>query len=711
MIAYKELSGTMFTENITFKMKASKSRYSRNYESTGVYTAETVFTKKHTCVLSVCLYLPTEKENEWTLGERHFLTENGEMASEAYLGDGAFKRGEFKIGNGNVSTRWGYDWYCSFSWTLRSGFADAYAFPYGDADKTIGDFLKRFDAFAGYDVHNSDFNPKSMLSWLADYQVDFFNDKIKKATQRRNARVRDLMYPYSDTPEDMKKWIFTERLKLAPWFYSYSHKHTQKGKCSVCKNESQLDGVRDYAKRICPVCGAEIQCINIRAKRYTAYCASKIDWANSCDTVYHQILSDGKFLSRYFFSITRYEYDIDTGEINRKDELTEYSRDFWEIVREQQIAALDSVYEKRAEWEKVSRRSIRYVKLGACWPGNLDELVHATGIPTIQNMDIAPLCAKWGRHIIELLNGLKTAPVVENLGKEGLHSLAESIIYGYGAADGLGVCSSNKPYKFLGVSKTILPFFAEIDVSVFQVKVWRELGLTEKDIKAFCKLCNECAEHLSEVSKIMLKYRLPIVRLSNYLEKQRTKMQRKSGVGIFFIDYVVSAEKLGFDLTGNRELFFPQDIKKEHDRCNDLVFIKESTVQNEHLQRRTKLLERLSYKDKKFIIRPLRSMEDFINESNKLDHCVKTYTKRCVEGTANIFGLRKIDEPDEPYFTVNISSDGRLIENHGLHNVLPTSEVKAFVDKWLKVVTKRLEKEPIDASEKEETTQNIRIGA
>ena len=44
MIAYKELSGTMFTENITFKMKASKSRYSRNYESTGVYTAETVFT-------------------------------------------------------------------------------------------------------------------------------------------------------------------------------------------------------------------------------------------------------------------------------------------------------------------------------------------------------------------------------------------------------------------------------------------------------------------------------------------------------------------------------------------------------------------------------------------------------------------------------------------------------------------------------------------
>ena len=86
-------------------------------------------------------------------------------------------------------------------------------------------------------------------------------------------------------------------------------------------------------------------------------------------------------------------------------------------------------------------------------------------------MDIAPLCAKWNRHIIELLNGLKTAPVVENLGKEGLHSLAESIIYGYGAADGLGVCSSNKPYKYLGVSKTILPFFAEIDVSVFPVSV------------------------------------------------------------------------------------------------------------------------------------------------------------------------------------------------------------------------------------------------
>lgn len=58
----------------------------------------------------------------------------------------------------------------------------ATAFPYGDADKTIGDFLKRFDAFAGYDVHDPTFNPKSMLSWLADYQVDFSTIKQESHT-------------------------------------------------------------------------------------------------------------------------------------------------------------------------------------------------------------------------------------------------------------------------------------------------------------------------------------------------------------------------------------------------------------------------------------------------------------------------------------------------------------------------------------------------
>lgn len=77
MIAYKELSGTMFTENITFKMKASKSRYSRNYESTGVYTAKTVFTKKHTCILSVCLYLPTEKKTNGRWERGIFLPRTG----------------------------------------------------------------------------------------------------------------------------------------------------------------------------------------------------------------------------------------------------------------------------------------------------------------------------------------------------------------------------------------------------------------------------------------------------------------------------------------------------------------------------------------------------------------------------------------------------------------------------------------------------------
>lgn len=711
MIPYKELSGTMFTENITLKRKKASPKHYVSSESTTVYSAETVFTKKQVCVLVVCLYSPAEKENEWTLNERHFLSENGEMASEAYLGDGEFKRGKFKIGNGNVSTCYGYNWYYSLSWNLRSHYASAYALPFGKADKVIGDFLKRFDAFQGYDAHDADFKPNCMLSWLAEYQFDYLEDKIKKATQRRNDRVKALMEPYGDVPDDMKKWVFTERLKLAPWFYGYTHKRVQNGKCSACNNESELDRVKDKEKRICPMCGAEIQCINIHAKRYTSYSTKQVQWSNNCNAVYHQILSNSQFLSRYFFSTVYYAYDIDTGKISRKDELTEFRRDFWEVVRERQIAAVASVYEKRMVWEKVRIKFSQYSGLGECWPGNLVELVRATGIQSIQNMDIRPLCKKWDRHIVELLNGLKTNPVVENLGKEGLHCLAESIVYGYGPAGGLGVCHSNKPYKYLGVSKTILLFFAEIDVSAHQVEIWRELKLTEKDVKAFCKLCAECAEYLSEVANIMLKYKLPIVRLSNYFEKQRIKLHRKTGIGVFFKDYVWSAEKLGFDLTGNRELFFPQDIKKEHDRCSDLVFIKNSKEQNENLQRRTKLLERLSYKDKKFIIRPLMSIEDFVNESDKLDHCVKTYVARCIKGTANIFGLRKIDEPDEPYFTVNISSDGKLIENHGLHNVAPTAEVKSFVDKWLRVVNKRLENRPIVLVNEEECTQSARIGA
>lgn len=79
-----------------------------------------------------------------------------------------------------------------------------------------------------------------------------------------------------------------------------------------------------------------------------------------------------------------------------------------------------------------------------------------------------------------------------------------------------------------------------------------------------------------------------------------------------------------------------------------------------------------------------------------LSHCVKTYISQCSEGRTNIFGLRKKDDPETPYFTVNISNDGTLIQNRGKHNCDPPKKVTSFVKKWLTFVKKKLKTMSLD---------------
>ena len=101
---------------------------------------------------------------------------------------------------------------------------------------------------------------------------------------------------------------------------------------------------------------------------------------------------------------------------------------------------------------------------------------------------------------------------------------------------------------------------------------------------------------------------------------------------------------------------------------------------------------------------------DFVTESSVLNHCVKTYVEKCAIGSTNIFGLRRKDEPDKPYFTVNIDNKGKLIQNRGKNNCPPPKEVSEFVTDWLKFVSKQLKTFSIDPKEMANKVQ-VRIGA
>lgn len=69
-------------------------------------------------------------------------------------------------------------------------------------------------------------------------------------------------------------------------------------------------------------------------------------------------------------------------------------------------------------------------------------------------------------------------------------------------------------------------------------------------------------------------------------------------------------------------------------------------------------------KGKGLILRVPRDAQEIKNEGAALHHCVGTYVDRVAKGQTHIFFVRRVEEPDTPYFTMEYNK-GRVIQCRG----------------------------------------------
>jgi hypothetical protein len=77
------------------------------------------------------------------------------------------------------------------------------------------------------------------------------------------------------------------------------------------------------------------------------------------------------------------------------------------------------------------------------------------------------------------------------------------------------------------------------------------------------------------------------------------------------------------------------------------------------------------------ILRVPRDTQEIKNEGAALHHCVGTYVDRVAKGQTHIFFVRRVEEPDTPYFTMEYNN-GRVIQCRGNHNCGMPASVKAL---------------------------------
>jgi hypothetical protein len=175
----------------------------------------------------------------------------------------------------------------------------------------------------------------------------------------------------------------------------------------------------------------------------------------------------------------------------------------------------------------------------------------------------------------------------------------------------------------------------------------------------------------------------PITKTIGYFNKQMSGKNRHYSVGSVYSiistykDYTSDCKKLNFNLN-DESVLFPRDLYTAHQNTIKQIKYKKNEQLNGKIKERVKDLKKYCFSYAGLMIRPAESAKELIDEGSALNHCVGGYAKNYADGLTGIFFIRKISEPERPYFTMELH-ENRIRQTRGLRNCDPDKKVQAFI--------------------------------
>jgi hypothetical protein len=115
-----------------------------------------------------------------------------------------------------------------------------------------------------------------------------------------------------------------------------------------------------------------------------------------------------------------------------------------------------------------------------------------------------------------------------------------------------------------------------------------------------------------------------------------------------------------------------------------VVNIRNNEVKIEQWNERASFWKKWEFEDGDYIVVAPTNPSELGVEGINLHHCVKSYVDRVANGVTNIMFIRKREEPDIPFFTVEVSNDNSIEQIHGFanRNMDTEPDMIPFVTKW-----------------------------
>lgn len=533
--------------------------------------------------------------------------------------------------------------------------------------------------------------------------------KIKTAHDidfnKLNSRIPDL-------PKDIDDWVNNTLFRNTNYFFTKTQKGIKSGICSHCLIESQIYPIHkrertyeDYERAstkhnyysTCPHCGKRVQFKdNGRGKRTLT------------DYGYFYILQPVKYgglILRTFYCCRNWE-NVDLFSWKRKLRI-EYSEHFRIFMHKNTHACF-----KRSEyywghlysyWSHMSSIVVPWCHYGSTY-SNTDFDV-ATYHPEdwkkiitkseykYSCLDEWSLNPEYAGKYLELYS--KYPVLVERLMKQGYKSVIEDKVINKQSAHGIINFNKDTPAEAFKLSKATLNNLGE-DLTILDIAKASFLE-DNKCSEKTAEFVNRLRKHLLIKFKSICKFISPIANcneICKYLRQQsRTSKSHESVMLSDYYDYIQQIQKLSIPL--NLGTVFPPDFIKAHDQTTVMLnkikaeeeCKKLEALDKEFKPQYEKLCKKYAYENEQFIIRPAEGKRELFIEGSTLGHCVySNYADRYISGSTLIILIRKKDEPDSPFYTLELNPrNNNVIQCQTFHHKSYTENetVSALIKEYL----------------------------
>lgn len=481
-----------------------------------------------------------------------------------------------------------------------------------------------------------------------------------------------------DIPKGFEKWAFTDAVPQ----YMYYEYGKRTGLCTCCGKHYELKEQPKYGKEgMCPGCKRKIQYRTYKKK-------GRIHDVTNAALI--QKIPGGYVLR--FFTLNQW---IEQG-IRRCRGMSEKIRITYNEQWNRQAIYSYHRYKmtNKIRWcngyEYLSayggRKEEERCRL---YPRNLRKILKGSKLEYSGMPEFAYTGIEFYQQ--DFINNAKEYAGIEKLIKARFYNLTNTCI-SYGSRAPIDLYQKQVK-KVLGLTGEYYNLIRDKDPT------WGEYEVTEQCQDVGIRATWEQIQKMSQYARnfaIYMRHSTPH-KMLKYIEGLKSEgpcATRNQEVNDYH-DYLQLAAGLGYNLDDDW-ILYPKNLKERHDQLTEeqnerkVELEKESDDKKDRKLKRTikrKGWTRYEMETEELLIRLPECAHEIRKEGNAQHHCVATYMDRMVAGETCILFIRKKEEPDKSYYTVEVRDD-EVIQVRGKYNVAPSEDVEEF----MKIFKKNLRK-------------------